>query len=572
MQENSNGKPFTLRTDRLGPLPVVNHFIRLMGINPLLEKHVPTDDHRCGLTYAKALGVLLRSIIIEREPIYRQQETVQSFATSMYDLNSAEATMIGDDRIGRALDRLYDADRAAMLTEAIVAIGKKFDVRFDRLHNDSTSVKFCGQYRIATGRRIRGKRAPWITYGYSKDHRPDLKQILFCLTTSDDGGIPVHFRCYDGNTNDTQTHIETWETLCAVTGKTDFLYVADSKLCVREDMNHIDFKHGRFVTVLPRSRSEDAEFREWIQTNQPQWEKVWDRPNPRRKRGPRDRWYVFKAPLPSREAWPIIWIYSELLALRHEQSRRERLASAIQQLEDLKLRLQSKRNRIRKPAEIDDRIETIVKKFLVERYIDVRRTCYENNVFRQTRRGRPGADTSYRKITRKRWNIEWAIRNDHIEYDRKSDGMYPLLTNDKSLLPAKVLEAHKGQPTIEKRFEQIKTVHELAPVFLKNEGRIEALFTLYFLGMLIQAIIERQVRSAMRREKIEELPLYPEERQCKQPTTEQILRIFSHAQRQILLKNGRVIQIFPMKLTPLQKQILELLGVPLDSFNPACKI
>jgi transposase len=52
--------------------------------------------------------------------------------------------------------------------------------------------------------------------------------------------------------------------------------------------------------------------------------------------------------------------------------------------------------------------------------------------------------------------------------------------------PAQVLQAHKGQPMIEKRFEQIKTVHEIAPVLLKNEGRIEALFTLYFLALLVQ--------------------------------------------------------------------------------------
>ena len=74
------------------------------------------------------------------------------------------------------------------------------------------------------------------------------------------------------------------------------------------------------------------------------------------------------------------------------------------------------------------------------------------------------------------------------------------MTNDRSLSPAQVLEAHKGQPMIEKRFEQVKTVHEIAPVFLKDEGRIEALFTLYFLALLVQALIERELRLAMKRE------------------------------------------------------------------------
>lgn len=55
---------------------------------------------------------------------------------------------------------------------------------------------------------------------------------------------------------------------------------------------------------------------------------------------------------------------------------------------------------------------------------------------------------------------------------------------------AQVLEAHKGQPTLEKRFHQTKTMHEIAPVLLKNPGRIEAPFTLYFSALLVQALIE----------------------------------------------------------------------------------
>lgn len=130
-----------------------------------------------------------------------------------------------------------------------------------------------------------------------------------------------------------------------------------------------------------------------------------------------------------------------------------------------------------------------------------------------------------------------------------------------------MLEAHKGQPAIEKRFEQIKTVHEIAPVFLKNPQRIEALFTLYFLALLIQALIERELRQAMQRERLKELPIYPEQRACKRPTTEQILRLFSLAERHTLLRSGRIAQVFPPELTDLQRQVLALLGVPEDAFR-----
>ena len=121
---------------------------------------------------------------------------------------------------------------------------------------------------------------------------------------------------------------------------------------------------------------------------------------------------------------------------------------------------------------------------------------------------------------------------------------------------------------IEKRFEQVKTVHEIAPVFLKDEGRIEAFFTLYFLALLIQALIERELRLAMTRQSIEELPLYPEQRQCAHPTTEQVLRLFSLTQRHRLIdQNGLSIQTFDAELTGLQLQILALLGVPAKAFD-----
>ena len=567
MQAPSSSKArFILHSERLGPLPLINHFIARIGLEDALERHVPSDV-RCAVPHARALGVLLRSIIVEREPIYRQQETVHGFASGMFGIPSEQMEHLSDDRLGRALDRLFDADRTALLTEVVVAVGERFGVNFDECHNDSTTISFCGGYRGAAGRKIRGRTAPAITYGHSKDHRPDLKQLLFILTMSADGNIPVAFRCTDGNASDSRTHIETWNTLRAVAGRSDFLYVADSKLCSRENMDHIDRAGGRFVTVVPRSRLEDGEFREWIQTHTPDWSCVWDRPNPRHSDGPRDCWYVWRAPLPSAEAWPVVWVWSPLLTLRQEARRRRNIAAAIEELQQLRARLSGARTRLRGAAEIDLQIRAILEKLHVGRYLKVRRTVHEEHEYKQTKRGRPGPDTAYRKITRRRFDVEWTIDEEAIAYDHKSDGMYPLVTNDRNLSPAQVLQAHKGQPMIEKRFEQVKTVHEIAPVFLKDEGRIEALFTLYFLALLVQALIERELRRAMRRAGIDELPLYPEQRQCKRPTTEQILRLFSLAERHHLIEGAYTVQKFDVEFTDLQRQVLSLLGVPEHAFR-----
>jgi transposase len=558
---------FNLQSERLGPLPLVNQFIERIGLEDALQRHVPSDA-RCAVPHARALGVLLRSLIVEREPIYRQQETVHGFASGMFGIDAQAMEHLSDDRLGRSLDRLFDADRAALLTEVVLTVAERFKLRFDELHNDSTSISLFGNYRAATGRTIRGRSAPAVVFGHSKAHRPDLKQLLFILTMTADGHVPVAFRCTDGNVNDSRTHIETWNALRTIAGRADFLYVADSKLCSRENMSHIDREGGRFVTVMPRNRKEDAEFREWIQTNTPEWQSVWDRDNPRHRDGPRDRWYVYRAPLLSAEVCVVVWVWSTLLTLRQEARRRSNIAAATAELVELRERLAGAKARLRGATEIDLKVISILDKHHVSRYLEVTRVVREEHSFKQARRGRPGPDTAYKKVTKRRFDIEWRTDEDAIAYDHRSDGFYPLMTNDRTLSPAQVLQAHKGQPMIEKRFEQVKTVHEIAPVFLKDEGRIEALFTLYFLALLVQALIERELRLAMTRESIDELPLYPEQRQCAHPTTEQILRLFSMTQRHRLTdQDGQSVQVFDAQLTDLQLQLLGLLGVSPHAFH-----
>jgi transposase len=557
----------SLKSQRLGPLPILNHFLERLGLESLLDDFVPTRDERTRIPHSKALGVLLRSIILEREPIYRQAETVETYLPRAFGLSQSQVSALSDDSIGRALDRLFAADRGSLLTACVVAAGKNFGLSFKELHNDSTSVRFCGQYRKAQGRSIRGKRAPWITYGYSKDHRRDLKQLLFILTVSVDGNVPVEFRSENGNKSDSKTHLETWEALCKVAGHPKFLYVADSKLCSTVVMEAIAAKGGRFVTVLPRSRNEDKQFRKWIQEFQPTWEKVRDQPNARKKRGPRDIWYTYRSPVPSQESWPVTWVYSTLLREHQGRRRQERIERAKGELDRFKKKLESPGGRKRSEFQIEARIRKILLRLHVLDYLTAWTYEYEDSQFRQHRPGRPGPETKYVKKVRKRLSLSYEVNTIAIEYDMKSDGMYPLLTNDRELSAKEVFEAHKRQPKIEKRFQQLKSVYEIAPVFLKNEARIEALFFLYFLALLVQALVERELRLSMGKGKITSLPLYPEERRSTKPTAETILKLFSHLQRSVLVHHNTVCKTFAPELTALQEHVLELLGVPLTRYT-----
>ena len=108
-----------------------------------------------------------------------------------------------------------------------------------------------------------------------------------------------------------------------------------------------------------------------------------------------------------------------------------------------------------------------------------------------------------------RLELDYTIDAQQVDRERQTDGVFPLVTNDPELSALQVLLAYKHQPQIEKRFEQLKTDFAVAPVFLKDVGRIEALFCLYFFVLLTESLLERELRRAMEREGLETLPLIP---------------------------------------------------------------
>src|SRR4051794_12741435 len=252
----------TLESRRVGALPVLGHFLKRLRVEEFLTKHLPREDRRSRVPTATALLLLVRNLLISREPLYGVGEWAARHDTRWLDLSDERLPALNDDRVGRALDRLFDADAAALALDVAAHAVREFGVELDELHNDSTTVTFHGDYEAADRERtLRGRLRLAVTYGHNKDHRPDLKQLPYILTVSRDGAVPVQFRVESGNATDDRSHQGTWKLLCELTGRRDFLYVADCKLATAENMAHVHQNGGRFLTVLPRTRGEDAAFR-----------------------------------------------------------------------------------------------------------------------------------------------------------------------------------------------------------------------------------------------------------------------------------------------------------------------
>ena len=559
---------FDLSSQRLGALPLINHFLDRAGLPGLLDRYLPAEDARQKLAPAVAVRLVVTNLLVGRSPLYALGEWARPFAPPLLGLGPDEAESLNDDRVGRALERLFDADRASLLTELMVAVVARFGVDTSELHNDSTSVSVQGVYADATGTPRGGKPTPVITWGMSKDHRPDLKQLVYILTVAADGAVPITYRLADGNTNDDPTHVPTWDQLVDLLGRTGFLYIADSKLCSRQAMSHIHDRGGRFVTVMPRTRGEDKWFRHWAQTHTPGWAEASRQPGPRV--GDPDRVYsTFTAPLPSAEGYRIIWVHSTAKAAIDATARQRRIEAGVAAIEGLADKLTGPKCRLKTRVAVERAATEALDKAGASRWVtfSVDETVAET--YRQEHRGRPGAETRYRKHATTRHTLSWDTALDVLAYDAVTDGCFPLISNDTTLTDAEALAAYRYQPNLERRHHLLKSVQDADPVLLHSPARIEALFCCHFLALLIGALIEREIRTAMKTAGTQHIPLYPELRACTAPSTERILEIFTDLTRHELHRDGQLIQTFEVELNPLQQQTLNLLGIPTTSYKTA---
>jgi hypothetical protein len=186
--------------------------------------------------------------------------------------------------------------------------------------------------------------------------------------------------------------------------------------------------------------------------------------------------------------------------------------------------------------------------------------CQEER-FRQEKRGRPGPDTHYVKTTSSRFQLSCEIDGPKMAEESQTDGVFPLVSNVTELSELELLHAYKRQPAIEKRFSQLKTDFAVAPLYLKEVRRIQALLCLYFFALLVEALLERELRRAMQREQIEALPIYPEGRPCCWPTARRLLDLFEPVQRHTLSRKQQPDELIVRELTALQRRLLKLLGL-----------
>jgi len=548
-------KQFETRFKQVDVLPMVKHYMNSLDLYDLFKKYVPASSN-CLAEHAESLCIITANIICDNKPLYKVQEWLAQYADGLTN-ESGNVDKFNDDRLARSLSALFKADRHSLMTEVSCNAIKLHQLQTDEIHNDSTTVTFIGQYASADPDAVQ------LKHGHNKDFRPDCKQIVFGLNITADGHVPLSYKAYNGNRNDDTTHIPNWNELRALLQKEEFIYIADCKLCSSKNLAYIDKNNGYFITIIPKFHKESKSFMDYIKTNDVKWEDAFEIQHSRKKKQI-NKFRTYEAGKNSK-GYRIIWVHSSSKQQEDKKRRLKKIDNAKKALEELIPKLNAYHLKTQK--QITQAVNKICRD--ADGLIDVKITKGRKQICKRipSTRRRAG-DPIYENKWSFNYGLEWGEINEQAAMAlSKTDGLFPLITNNHLLDAGEVLRMYKRQSYLEKRMYTKKSILDVAPVFLKKQRRIEAVLLLYFFALMIVSLIERKIRLKMTKQKIEKLPILPQKMNTKKPTWNNIRYFYRNIHLSLIIKNKVPIQADVQGLSELHKKVCELIGVPASAYK-----
>ncbi len=540
----------------IGAHPIIQFFMDKLKINEIIGSYV-RQDKRMKLSTEKTLSVLIHNILTTPIPLYEIADWLKPLDEERLDLDTYESSLISDDRVGKALENFYSGRHKDIFFRLALRAIKLFEIDCRQIHQDTTTVTFSGKYESWHAQQV-------MTYGINKDHRPDLKQLVLGMSVTADGAVPLVHEIYDGNQTDDRLHPANHKRLRKLLQRSDFIYVADCKLATDDNLRKITACGGRFVSVMPRTWKEDKTFRDKVRKGKIKWTHLLSRPNNRKPKSKRDHYYLAIGNHTASNGYRLLWILSTQKAQQDAETRGRNIEKALDALRDLQTRLNTYNLKTRE--NIERNITLILKQNKCNDFInyevhrDIQHEIHHKKV------GRPKLNESGASVLKEYFSISFQMNEDNIKEESLTDGIFPLITNLRDHKAKEVLEIYKYQPFLEKRHSQLKTYQQIAPVFLKKPQRVIAYLHMNVMALMVATLIERQLRIAMKAKSIKTLPIYPEGKPCKYPTTFDIVRLFKGIERYEVVQ-GENFYIFPAELNKIQKQVLDLLKVPVSFYQ-----
>src|SRR5947208_1952630 len=167
------------------------------------------------------------------------------------------AEMLNDDCLGRTLDWLYAHDLTKLFAGIATRARQIFGITAEQVHVDTTSFSVSGEY--GQDEKAEAEAVIAITYGYSRDHRADLKQWMLALATTHDGDVPLFMQPLDGNSSDKGSllaAITTIQMQLREAGEEASVYVADNGVYSEANMRQFNQAGVKWVSRVSETSTE----------------------------------------------------------------------------------------------------------------------------------------------------------------------------------------------------------------------------------------------------------------------------------------------------------------------------
>ena len=575
---------------RLCHLPLVMDVLRRTGLLNIID-HAVRDDRRSKVSTSECVSVILCSVFLGHHDLWRMSDRLGPYdmATIMRDPGFLLAEF-PEERLAKALDDLYRAGLDTLMTGLALQAIEQFRIGTDFLHFDTTSLSFFGAHEREDFMSMSdgvSPPPPLVVHGYSKDHRPDLKQIMFGSLVSCDGGVPLFGKALDGNGSDNAAAAEFFARVRSlVRDPREVCCVADSKGWCARVLNVVQGERLRLLSRLPRHHRLHRELmaRPWTSPRRI------ERPAESAKRDS-DFYELIgydvdeeltvehaaddPAKPPRRELLRIparaVRIFSSAL-LRQKLSTlvrtREREARAATKL--------IREWQARAYACADDAQRAADRHCAQVDFVTLDITAKAGGVDGPFKRGRgrprktpePALATSHYRVVYTVVPIA-----DDISAQRLHDHATFILIRTRSkgwnIDDAEMIERYKGQYHNEHGFSWLKSgagVNGINPIFLATPTRIASLCFLYLVGLMISNLIQRTVRMNLKKS-AQGLP-YRRNKPSDRITTRFLFELFPCVQTVPFSLAGGPLQKKLVGVTDVIKKACAALGTNLSDLSP----
>ena len=465
-----------IQIERLDHLGIVSGVIDDLKIVEMIDARITPHERELITTGEAVKGMILNGLGFSNRPLSLTPQFFENTPLTLLFRGGVKAEHFNRFKLGNSLDDIHSYGCDLLFSEIALAVcqQEQVETRFRSL--DTTNFSLHGEYLPDTDIQ-----AVEITYGHSKAHRPDLKQVTLELMSSQDGGIPLYTKSWDGNASDNVIFETRARSLIDVFKKspTPQYLVMDSKAYTKN--NAVTLMQLGFITLIPQSLNIAKSLIQQALRFDQDWI-AWDE-NYQYQR-------VELGHYSMDQRWLIIFSQHAYQQAEHTVNRaQEKRTKAIsQQL----FHLQAKR--FDSPQEAQDALDQLEQKW---DYHEIESTTLIPHK-KYTKKGKPSPDSPYTL----QWQIEANVisSQEKLEQLKKYKACFIVATNipEKELTDKEVFDGYKKQSCVENGFRFLKDpLFFVSSLFLKKPSRIEGLLTVMTLSLLVYSIAQRRLRQQL---------------------------------------------------------------------------